>query len=377
MPVILNIPVENVDQLRNAGMYDTGALIHIQSSSSESGTFADLSGTGSTPTIPLVAGTAAYVGYDPNGTNTTWYRTQFENAGASRVSGWSEPFLVGGSVPSAVGQYAQIARVKLRKGITDITQDPLLQFLCDQANSWLETKIGRVIAPWPAFATTVASGFGTGTNTGVLTATAGLALGDAIMFGAVSGTHEHGIVSAISGTTVTLQANLSNSYAAAQPVKRVYVFDGDGYDYGRTLKISAGIVSVLSLEVAVVTNGPFTQIAGTDFFIRPVQAKRSSPAAPGFRIEMTDYPGGGSSVAPLIYIGKGNIRIDGQLGWAAIPDDLTGLGEKLVVAAFQTRGSSGGNQIAIGTDGTRVFEQAMSVQDWQLIKLYSNEIPGI
>lgn len=377
MPVILNIPVENVDQLRNAGMYDTGALVHVQSSATEAGTFADLSGTGSTPTISLVAATTAYTGYDPVGTSATWYRTRFENAGATRVSDWSEPFIAGGALPSAVGQYAQIARVKLRKGITDISQDPLIQFLCDQANSWIETKIGRVIAPWPAFATTVTSGFGATTNTGVLTATSGLALGAAIMFGAVTGTHEHGIVSAISGSTVTLQANLVNSYAAAQPVKRVYLFDGDGFDYGHTLKISAGIVSVLSLEVAVVTNGPYTLIAGTDFFVRPVPAKRPSPSSPGTRIQMTDYPGGGSSVAPLIYIGFGNIRIDGQLGYAAIPDDLTALGEKLVVAAFNTRGSTGGNQIAVGTDGTRTFEQAMSVQDWQLIKLYSNEILGI
>ena len=382
MPVILTIPVENVDQLRNPGMYDTGALIHIQSSATEAGTFADLSGTGSTPTIALVAGTVSYTGYDPAGTAATWYRTQYENAGATRLSGWSEPFLVGGSVPSAVGTYATLAGVKLRLAANGVTlgigDDPFLQFLCDQANAWLENKIGRVVAPHPAFATTVASGFGTGTNTGVLTSTAGLGLGTAIMFGAVTGTHEHGIVSAISGTTVTLQANLANSYAAAQPVKKVYLFHGyDAIDMGRTLPISAGITSVLSLEVGVVTNGPFTLIAGTDFFLLPGPGKRAAPGWPADRIQMTDYPGGGSSVAPLFYLGYNNIRIDGGLGWAQAPDDLTGIAQRYVVALFKTRASAGGQTVTVGSDGERTFEQSMSQQDWISLKLYTNEIPGI
>jgi hypothetical protein len=76
--------------LLNAGMYDTGAIIRIQWSATEAGTFADVSGTGSTPTIAIVSGTETYTGYDPLGDSTRWYRSRFENAGGTRLSDWSD-----------------------------------------------------------------------------------------------------------------------------------------------------------------------------------------------------------------------------------------------------------------------------------------------
>ena len=59
----LKIPVENADELLLAGVYGAGALIRIQSSTTEDGSFANLTGTGSTPTIALVAGTFIAVNF--------------------------------------------------------------------------------------------------------------------------------------------------------------------------------------------------------------------------------------------------------------------------------------------------------------------------
>src|SRR3989304_2518318 len=72
-----------------AGVYGAGAGVRVQSSSSETGTFADLSGTGSTPTIPIVSGTETYTAADPGGTSASWYRARLEDSGATRVSDWS------------------------------------------------------------------------------------------------------------------------------------------------------------------------------------------------------------------------------------------------------------------------------------------------
>lgn len=96
MPNIIQVPVDEIDDILNAGAYGAGALVHLQTSDTETGVYADVSGTGSTPTIALVAGTRLYTGFDPNGTISSWYRTRYENAGASRASDWSSPsFQVG------------------------------------------------------------------------------------------------------------------------------------------------------------------------------------------------------------------------------------------------------------------------------------------
>lgn len=95
MANILTVAVDGSTELLNAGAYGTGALIRIQSSATETGTYANLAGVGSTPTIALVAGTRIHTGYDPAGTSSTWYRTRFESSDALRLSDWSAVFQVG------------------------------------------------------------------------------------------------------------------------------------------------------------------------------------------------------------------------------------------------------------------------------------------
>lgn len=48
---------------------------------------------------------------------------------------------------TATGAYATASALKVRLGITDVTDDTLLGLLCDQVNGYIESYTGRVIAP--------------------------------------------------------------------------------------------------------------------------------------------------------------------------------------------------------------------------------------
>jgi len=139
MANVLHIGVENPDELLNAGQYAAGAIIRLQWSATEAGVFADVSGTGSTPTIALVTLVTAYTGYDPNGTSTTWYRTRYENSGATRLSDWSAAFLVG------AGGYCSRDDVKqdLEKAITDTSADELLDDYIADITDYIRGHTGR------------------------------------------------------------------------------------------------------------------------------------------------------------------------------------------------------------------------------------------
>ena len=122
MPNVLHLTVENPEEILNAGAYAAGAILRLQSGAADSGPFADVSGTGSTPTVTVITGVRAYTGYDPAGTSTTWYRTRYENAGATRVSDWSAVFQVGAE---EAGLICSLYNVKQALGIpaNDVSHD--------------------------------------------------------------------------------------------------------------------------------------------------------------------------------------------------------------------------------------------------------------
>jgi hypothetical protein len=140
----LKIQVENPDDLLNAGVYGTGALIQIQSATTHGGAYADLTGTGSTPTIAIVSATYAYSGYDPNGASTTWYRTRYKNAAGSLTSDWSDEFQANG-----VG-YCSLYDVKQRLGrtaLTDTADDENFADLIVTASDYIKGYTGRDFLP--------------------------------------------------------------------------------------------------------------------------------------------------------------------------------------------------------------------------------------
>jgi hypothetical protein len=123
MPNIVAVAVENPDEILNAGAYGAGALVRLQTSATEAGAYADVSGTGSTPTIPIVTLIRSYTGYDPNGITSSWYRSRYENSGGTRVSDWTTAFQVGSL------NYTSLYDVKQdldKTALTDTASDELL-----------------------------------------------------------------------------------------------------------------------------------------------------------------------------------------------------------------------------------------------------------
>jgi hypothetical protein len=115
VPNVLKITVDNPEEILNSGAYGAGALIRVQAAATEAGAFADVSGTGATATLTVVAGTTVYTAYDPSGTATTWYKTRYENVAATRLSDWTPAFQAGGEEG---GYLCSLYDVKQRLGIT-------------------------------------------------------------------------------------------------------------------------------------------------------------------------------------------------------------------------------------------------------------------
>jgi|GEM_PF-1881700 len=351
------------DDLLNAGMYGAGAVVRVQSSATQAGTFANVG------SAAIVTGIYAYTIYDQAGIASTWYRSRYENAGATVVSDWSPAFQVLAPT-TATTPYATVAGAKQRLDPNmGATSDPLLQSLCDQVNGWIESRTGRVLGPVPVFSTTLNGAVSLGATTAILTSTSGLAVGDDIMFGLVTATpHEHATVSAISGNTVTLMTALGAGYANATAVKRVLVLDGfDTQEGGRLLLYPRGIVSISSIEVAQYTGGTFSSIPMSDVKLRPAPP---DPGWPFTEIWMSNVP---SASNPLPYWASGydNIRADAIPGWPAIPDEIIDIGLTAVVGMWRARASGGGDTFTIGTDGERTFERFLSFEQRRTLNRYT------
>lgn len=140
MPNILHLALDaNPDELLNAGAYGAGALIRVQSAAASTGPFADITGTGSTPAIAIVAATYAYTGYDPAGTAATWYRTRYESADALRLSDWSTAFQAG----VEGGYLVSLTDVKGKLGLTASTDDEQLLDYIGEITDELTEYTGR------------------------------------------------------------------------------------------------------------------------------------------------------------------------------------------------------------------------------------------
>lgn len=280
---------------------------------------------------------------------------------------------------TAVGTYATLTDVKARLGDTDTTDDSLLQKFCDQANMWIETKTGRILAPFTTVSTTLNGAVAAGATSAVLTSATGLSVNDVLMFGPVSGTHESVAVSAISSNTVTLATALVNAYGSGVAAKKVYVFDGfDALESMKMLPVPLGITSISSLEVATfsagqggatTTNITWYQILGSDLFIRPAPQDRQ-PGWPATEVWITNVPTP-SDTTPSFYPGFNNVRIDGALGWPAQPDDIIECALNIAVALYRARGSTGGDIVHIDTMGTQVINRALTYEDRLTIQRYT------
>jgi hypothetical protein len=82
----LSFQVENITSVLQ--VYNQ---IQVQSSTTETGTFTTVVGTGFP--IILVSGQSSYSVDDPNGISSTWYRSRYYSSITAVVSAWSDPIL--------------------------------------------------------------------------------------------------------------------------------------------------------------------------------------------------------------------------------------------------------------------------------------------
>jgi hypothetical protein len=92
--------------------------------------------------VALVSGTTAYTVYHQTGASSDWYKTRYENAGASIVSDWSAPFQAGGE---EAGYLCSLYDVKQRLGIaaSNTASDEQLMELIRATTREIERLTGR------------------------------------------------------------------------------------------------------------------------------------------------------------------------------------------------------------------------------------------
>jgi len=151
MANIVHVTVNNPDELLNAGAYGAGALIRLETAATQAGTYADVSGVGSTPTIALVAGTLSYDGFDPAGSATSWYRVRYESALGDRLSEYAAPFQI-----STLDAYTDLATFRnfIRSAAVgdddDDPDSPLQTVALIAAARAIDIACGRSFRPAPA-----------------------------------------------------------------------------------------------------------------------------------------------------------------------------------------------------------------------------------
>ncbi len=277
MPNIIALTVESPDDILNAGAYGAGALIRLQTATTEAGAYADVTGTGSTPTTVVTTLIRSYTGFDPNGTVSSWYRTRFENVGGTRLSDWSPSFQV---APEGSGLICSLWDVKQELGRTalnDTGDDELILEHISQVTSEIHQITGRLFVRSPA-----------------------------------SGT-----------TTWTEDVGVSGG------------LDRLGW---RTVLFPKGLAALTTLEVATQsqpdTGGTYTTVASTEWYLRPTASSR--PAGwPATRVTISDLSG--SYFTP----GYSTVRFTGARGWDTIPANVQGVAIRAAAAATLSKGTVG------------------------------------
>ena len=145
MPNAVRISVDGADDLLNASMYGAGAVVRVQSATTETGTYASVG------TAALVSGTRIYVVYHTAGTSTDWYRTRYESSGGAITSDWSAAFQVG---PEEAGGLCSLYDVKQALNETGTTYDEEIQSLIDEFTADVQEWTRRRFVRYPLAGTT-------------------------------------------------------------------------------------------------------------------------------------------------------------------------------------------------------------------------------
>lgn len=255
MPNTIKLSVEAPDEVLNTGAYGAGSGIRVQSSATQAGAYADISGSGSTPFVAVVTNTLAYTAYDPNGLSSDWYRTRFENLAATRLSDWSAAFQVG---DETAGYLCSVYDLKQRLGTTSSADDELLLEIIREVSDDIEDYVGQWLAPRPTDPT----------------------------------------------DTMTLVFDVPGDYLWWP--RRSVALEYSGKRVGIRSFTSAGYASTSQPD----TGGTFTSIPAASLVIRP----RPASTDPGLRLEFLATGSGG-----FFWTGQNTITVTGSFGPASVP----------------------------------------------------------
>lgn len=273
---------------------------------------------------------------------------------------------------TATGAYATLANVRLRLGLTvsQTADDTLIQQYCDRVNSRIEGITGRILAPIAAFSTTTNGALSIGATSIVLTSATGLAVGDALMLGAVTGTHEHIIVQAISSNTVTAESATLNAYNSGVTAQRCFIFDG--YSDGTLIMpVPNGVLSLSSLEVTPTWNAAsssWASIPTTDRLLRPAPMDRE-PGWPATEIHLSPIPSV-TNTFPYFAGYDAIARAIGTFGWPAIPDEIADCAETVTVRAYQARRTGQSDAQGTTDTGATIISRILAAEWMSVLNRY-------
>lgn len=136
---ILRIVVSDPDELLNTSAYGAGAKLRVEFSTNNGVSYTEFT------TTALVSGQTIYTIYHQAGTTTTLYQSRYSDTGGTLFSEYSSPF----SATTAPVEYATLPLVKLRLGLaaTDTGDDSILEQVANEANDFLEGRIGYSVGP--------------------------------------------------------------------------------------------------------------------------------------------------------------------------------------------------------------------------------------
>lgn len=204
----------------------------------------------------------------------------------------------------AVQAYTAKAAVKTRLGITDVTDDTLLDTITSQVCSWLEGKIGFPVGP--------------------------VSSEERLFDGAmVRWCSEH------------------DSWSLP-----VYPW---------------GIRAITAVRTSTDDGASYTTQTASDVLIRPHSHERETDW-PGFDLHVK------STVSwSWITSGFDSNGVTATWGWAAIPDELKAIADKIAIAMYRGRGYGSGQSYAVAEDAVAsVAAEELSATDWRTIAKYES-----
>jgi len=317
---VLHLYCPNPEELLNASYLGAGALLRIESSTTQVGGYAELG------TVALVAGTYFYTYYHAGATPGLWYQTRYSNAGATVFTGYSTPWADGGQTTiSSLANLRRMVNPDVVPGSTaDLANDGQLLRIAQQVTDLIHTLTPQYFLRNP--------------------------------------------LDPAGTTTLTFDGQWGNSNAWGG----AWGGQGVGNRYSR-LYIPQGVRSVTTLKIRLGGTGSAqVLIPAANYVIRPSAQDRQYPNEPGHYIELV-YPQGYT----FFVMGSDVIEVVGTFGHDSVPLTVEAISDRTCLRAWRARGSGMGESIGGPETGGSYIKWAMSYEDAKMLQQTYSEWPMV